>query len=470
MTDPNPMPLRRDNQEFESTRIVEQRLSIDDTIERFIGNCGWIQFFQATLLSFAYFFDAQQCFIGVFTNAEPTWHCTSPGTSSCKNICQIPRDSWNWDMPVHTSIISEFSLECSGSIITGLLASTFFLGCLAGGLVLSTLADSSLGWKNMLILSCPLMSLSGVLTAFSTNVWMYTSLRFISGFGRSTIATCALVLSAELIGKKWRGNVGIIGFISFPLGFLSLPGIAYLTKGSSWRLLYLWTCIPPLFYSVSLYFLVCESPRYLYIKGRKEDFAKTLRSITAPANRVSLTDSFFDRCIKWEDELQETDYYSAMKILLQTSWALRRLASVKVVGFGVSMIYFGMPLGLGNLAFDLYWSVALNAFVQIPAALTIFFLVGKLNRKFSILGLAILSGICTVTCVLVRWKGMQIGLELISYFCGIAALDFFMIYTLELFPTCVRNSAVSMLRLAMMLGGVSCPILVATGRKNGLLS
>ncbi|CAI9756720.1 unnamed protein product [Fraxinus pennsylvanica] len=299
------------------------------------------------------------------------------------------------------------------------------------------------------------MTLSGVLTAFSANIWMYTALRFISGFGRSTIATCALVLSAELVGKKWRGNVGIIGFIGFPFGFLSLPGIAYLTKGSSWGLLYLWTCIPPVFYSVLLYFLACESPRYLYIKGRKEDFAKTLRSIAAPANRV-LTDNFVDRCIKWEDELQETDYYSAIKMLLQTSWASRRLASVMVVGFGVSMIYFGMPLSLGNFAFDLYLSVALNAFIQIPAALIIYFLIGKLNMKFSVLGLAILSGICSVTCVLIRKKGMQIGLELISYFCGIAALDLFMIYTLELFLTCTRNSAVSMLRQAMMLGGVSC--------------
>ncbi|CAA3029716.1 organic cation carnitine transporter 3-like [Olea europaea subsp. europaea] len=468
MTDPNPLP--RDTPESESPRIVEQQLSLDDTIERCIGNCGRIQFFQATLISFAYFFDAQQCFISVFTDAEPTWHCNSLSNSPCKNICRIPRDSWNWDLPAHTSIISEWSLECSGSVITGLLASTFYLGCLVGGFVLSTLADSSLGRKNMLVLSCLLMSVSGVLTALSTNVWMYTAFRFISGFGRSTITTCALVLSTELVGKKWRGNVGIIGFICFPIGFLSLPGIAYLTKGSSWRLLYMWTCVPAVVYSVLSYFLVCESPRWLYIKGRKEDFAKTLRSISAPANRSSLTNSFFDKCIKWEDEWLETDLYSTIKILLQKSWTLRRLASVMVVGFGVGMSYYGMPLGLGNLAFDLYWSVVFNAFIEIPSTLLIFFLIGKLNRKFSILGLAILSGIFSLTCVLVRWKGMQIGLELISFFSAVTALDLVMIYTLELFPTCVRNSAVSMLRQAVLFGGLFGPVIAAAGRQNRFLS
>ncbi|CAI9756721.1 unnamed protein product [Fraxinus pennsylvanica] len=470
MADPNPSLLQRDPTESESPRIVEQQLSLDDMIEHCIGDCRWRQLFQATIASFACFFDAQQSFVSVFTDAEPTWHCTSPSNSSCKNICQIPRDSWNWDLPAHTSIISEWSLECSGSIITGLLTSSFFLGCLIGGFVLATLADSALGRKNMLVLSCLLMSLPGVLTTFSTNLWMYTTLRFISGFGRSTIVTCALVLSTELVGKKWRGKVGVIGIICFTLGFLSLPGIAFLNRGSSWRLLYLWTCIPSIVYSVLLYFLVCESPRWLYIKGRKEEFAKTLRSIAAPAILRNLTDSFFDRCVKWEDELQVTNFYSTIKILLQKSWALRRLASVMLVGFGAGMIYYGMPLGLGNLTFDLYWSVALNAFIEFPASLLIFFLIGRLNRKFSVIGFALLSGICSVTCVLVRWKGLQIGLELVSFFSAVTAFNVVLIYTLELFPTCVRNSAMSMLRQAALFGGLFGPVIAATGRKNGLLS
>ncbi|CAA2953521.1 organic cation carnitine transporter 3-like [Olea europaea subsp. europaea] len=468
MADPNPLLLQR---EYEAPKLVKQLPSLDDTIEQCIGNFGWTQFFQATLVSFAWFFDAQQTFISVFTDAEPKWHCTaSLSNSTCKNICEISRDSWDWDLPAYTSIISEWSLECAGSIITGLPASSFFLGCLAGGFVLATLADSSLGRKNMLVLSCMFMSLTGILTALSTNVWMYTALRFISGFGRATIGTCALVLSTEQVGKKWRGNVGIIGFICFTIGFLSLPGVAYLIRGSSWRLLYLWTCVPSAFYSVFLYFLVRESPRWLYVKGRKEEFAETLRSIAAPANQSSLTQSFFGRCVEWEEESQETDMYSAMKILLQKSWAFQRLMAVMVVAFGVGMIYYGMPLGLGNLDFDLYWSVTLNALSEFPASFLTFFLIEKLDRKVSVLGLALLSGICSVACVLVRWKMMQIGLELVSFFSACAAFDVVLIYTLELFPTCVRNSAVSMVRQALVFGGVFSPVLVAAGRKNGLLS
>ncbi|KAI3456645.1 hypothetical protein Pfo_013308 [Paulownia fortunei] len=477
MTDPNPLLSQTGSAEPETlppfTEVKKHHPSLDDTIEHCIGDLGWTQIFQATLVSFAWFFDAQQTFISVFTDAEPKWSCIHTNHSSCNsknNLCQLSMDAWSWDFPASTSIISEWSLQCAGSIITGLPASSFFLGCLVGGFALAALADSALGRKNMLVLSSLLMSLTGVLTAVSTNVWMYAGLRFISGFGRATVGTCALVLSTELVGKKWRENVGIIGFICFTLGFLSLPVVAFSLQGSSWRLIYLWTCVPSVFYSLSVFFLVRESPRWLFIKGRKEEFAETLRSIAAPANRSSLTQSFFGRCTEWEEKSQETDIFSAMKILLKKGWSFRRLVTVMVVGFGIGMIYYGMPLGLGNLSFDLYLSVTLNALSEFPASLLTFLLIGKLDRKGSVLGLTLLSGICSVSCVLVRWKGMQIVLELVSFFSACTAFDVVLIYTLELFPTCVRNSAVSMVRQALVFGGALSPVLVAAGRKNWLLS
>ncbi|KAL6497670.1 hypothetical protein OROHE_027103 [Orobanche hederae] len=473
MTDPNPL-LSGNGSDLDPPPSKQLHPSLDETIEHFIGNIGRTQIFQATLVSFAWFFDAQQTFISVFTDAEPKWSCVHGGSKSCstgKNICQLPGDSWSWDFPATTSIISEWSLQCAGSVVIGLPASSFLFGCLVGGFALATLADASVGRKNMLVFSSLVMSLTGVATAFSTNVWLYAGLRFVSGFGRATIGTCALVLSTELVGRKWRESIGIIGFVCFTLGFLSLPAIAFSLQGSSWRLIYIWTCVPSVFYSLSLFFLVRESPRWLFIKGRKVEFAETMRSISGPANRADLTESFFGRCTGWEEKCsQETDIFSALKILVEKGWGFRRLSAVMVVGFGMGMIYYGMPLGLGNLSFDLYLSVTLNALSEFPAALLTFLLIGKLDRKGFLMGLGLLSGVCSVSCVMVKWKVMQVGLELVSFFSACTAFDVVLIYTLELFPTCVRNSAVSMVRQAMVFGGALSPVLVSAGRKNGLLS
>ncbi|KAL3620842.1 hypothetical protein CASFOL_035754 [Castilleja foliolosa] len=472
MTDPNPLLYRTGSPEPDHPAPSKKtRPSLDDTIEHCIGKIGWAQIFQATLVSFGWFFDAQQTFISVFTDAQPKWSCNMSSCTSTTDLCQLPDDSWSWDSPATTSIISEWSLQCAGSVITGLPASAFLFGCLVGGFALATLADSSMGRKNMLVFSSLIMSTTGVLTAFSTNFWIYTGLRFVSGFGRATIGTCALVLSTELVGRKWRENIGIVGFTCFTLGFLSLPLIALSLKGSSWRLIYIWTCVPSLFYSLSVFFLVRESPRWLFIKGRKQEFADSVRSIAGPTNRAGLTQSFFGRCMDWEERCsEETDIFAAVRILVERGWGLRRLAAVMVVGFGIGMIYYGMPLGLGNLPIDLYLSVTLNALSEFPASLVTFLLIGKLGRRGFVCGLGLLSGICSVCCVLVKWKVMQIGMELISFFSACTAFDVVLIYTLELFPTCVRNSAVAMVRQALVLGGALSPVLIAAGRENGMLT
>ncbi|KAK8545822.1 hypothetical protein V6N13_067085 [Hibiscus sabdariffa] len=389
--------------------------SLDDTIERCIGGFAWFQIFQAILVSLAWVFDAQQTFISIFTDAVPSWHCTDESVcNSFSNICQLPKDAWSWDWPAYTSIISEWGHECSTSFIIGLPASSSFMGCLLGGLVLATLADSTLGRKNMFLFSCLTMSSSSILTLFSPNIWIYSVLRFINGFGRATVTTCALVLSTELVGKRWRGQVGVI--------------------------------------------------------GRKEEAITTLKSMAQTAS--ALTMSFSNVLIEQESVNDNVDIYYSIRILVKKRWAAQRLATLMFTGFGIGMVYYGMPLGLGNISVNLYLSVTLNALSELPASLITFLLIGKINRKESLLGFTILSGVCSVMCVVMGrvWPSFQIAMELISFFSACTAFNMALIYTLELFPTCVRNSAISMVRQALVFGGMFSPLLVAAGRENNLIS
>ncbi|KDP44653.1 hypothetical protein JCGZ_19689 [Jatropha curcas] len=452
----------------------KQRPSLDQVIEQCIGDFGFAQLVQAVLVSLAWVFDAQQTFISVFAEAEPTWHCNQIGNESCdslvSNICQLPKDSWSWDRPIYSSIISEWELQCSNSLIKGLPASSFFMGCLAGGLLLATLADSSLGRKNMLFLSCLVMSFSSLLTVFSPNIWIYSALKSLNGFGRATIGTSALVLSTELVGKRWRGQVGVIGFFCFTLGFLSLPAIAYINRDSSWRNLYLWTCAPTIFYCILLHFLVHESPRWLFIKGRREEAVSILTSI-GQSERKDLNQELLSD-LEFEQESWNVDIYSAIKILTQKRWAFRRLSAVMIIGFGTGFIYYGMPLGLGAQNFNLYLSVTFNALSELPASLIPFFFIDKLKRKYSLLVFNSVSCVCSILCAIAgkMSANLQIGLELVSFFSACTGFNILLIYSLELFPTSVRNSAISMVRQALVLGGVFSPQLVAAARKNEFLS
>lgn len=264
--------------------------SLEDLIEPYIRDFSWSRVLQVVLVSMASFFEAQQTFITIFTDAKPSWHWTRTANTTCNSqsdICQLPANSWQWDKPERTSIISEWSLLCtSNQIVAGLPSSSFFIGCLLGGILLSLLGDS-LGRKKLLVLSCLTMSTASASIAFSKNIWIYSGLRVLSGFGRAAIGSGVLVLSTESVGKQWRGQVGIVGFFCSTLGFMSLPAIAYFNRSYSWRTLYLLTSIPAIVYCILIQFCVYESPKWLLEQGKVHGALAVLNTHASPSCNIA---------------------------------------------------------------------------------------------------------------------------------------------------------------------------------------
>ncbi|KAJ4823063.1 hypothetical protein Tsubulata_050624 [Turnera subulata] len=458
MADSTPLLSKSDSSDFDPSS--KQPLSLDETIEQCIGDFRFSQLIQVLLVTFAWVFDSQQTFISIFTDSEPKWHCTQPGSEPCSSatdVCHLPDHAWSWDDPARTTIISDWNLQCENSFVKGLPASSFFLGCVLGGLFLATLGDSSLGRKNLLLLSCLLISISSL---------------FISGVGRATVGSTSLVLATELVGKRWRGQMGVACATTAMVGFLTLPGIGYLNRGESWRTLYLWISIPTIAYCVIVVFFVHESPRWLLVRGRKEEAICTLKAISPTNDKAKNMIMALSSAPTLEQESRNVDTFAAFRILYQRKWALRRLSILLFMGCGIGTVYYGMPLSLGNLSFNLYLSVTLNALAEIPSSVITSLIVDRFNRKNLLLFFNMLSGICSILCVV---KGklftrIQIGLELVSFSSSCTAYILAHIYSIDLFPTSVRNSVLSLTRQSVVFGGVFSPVLVAAGRRNDFLS
>ncbi|KMZ59461.1 Solute carrier family 22 member [Zostera marina] len=446
-------------------------LAVDDIIEDHVGSFGLMQVVQVLLLSIARVFDSQITLVTIFSDAQPSWKCTgcSPDqdtSSSSTGMCGIKDGDWKWVGGDKSSTVSEWGLICDRKFRAGLPASMFFIGCIIGSGVLGRLADTFLGRKKAVVLTCLMTSVTAFLTSLSPNIWVYAGFRFLGGFSRAGVGICSLVLSTETVGRKWRGQVGQCGFFFFTMGFLSLPLVAYPTR-TSWRKLYRILSLPPLLYSLLVLPFLSESPRWLAIRGRREEALRILK------NYAKWNGNKMPTNVTIKPPLPPPSSSSTSENIWTTRWAARRMVLIMTTAFGIGLVYYGIQLNVENLNFNLYLTVAINALMEIPAVFFGGLFLSFMNRRVLFSSMAVMSAIACAVCI--RFKGgndekekkhswPQMASEAVGFMAASTAYNVLYIYCVELFPTNVRNFAVSMLRQALMLGAAIAPELVVLGR------
>jgi len=482
---------RHDQQvkETEETQDVPQiNLSVDQILDQHVGGFGPAQLIHILMVSLAWAFDSMHSLIPIFTDAQPSWRCTASQTPDftdnvtlqvsasmsrqkwCtpnSSLCEMDGNLWEWVDGRGSSVVSEWGLMCHDKFKSSIPASLFFFGCILGSGLLGRLADTSLGRKRTLMLSCFLISISGFLTAISPNIWIYSSLRLISGFGRAGIGTCSLVLSTEAVGSKRRGQVGLYGFVFFSAGFLSLPGIAYLTR-SSWRMTYISISALSMAYCCFVLPFVYDSPRWLVIR-RREDEALDILKKMATRNAKCLPEN-----VRISSASAEGDKNSAplMINLLRVPWVRRRIVAVMAAGAAVGLVYYGLPLNVRNMKVNPYTSTALNALIELPAIGVGNILLPRVDRRILISISSITCSLCCVASALfcARDSWMQMVVATIGFLAVCVAFDILFIFCLELFATNVRSAAVATMRQAIMAGAAIAPAIVVMGRTHSWVS
>lgn len=174
------------------------------------------------------------------------------------------------------------------------------------------------------------------------------------------------------------------------------------------------------------------------------------------------------------------DQTSSSENFWKTKWAVKRIVMVMMAGFGSGFVYYGIQLNAENLNFNLYLTVAVNAMMEFPAVFIGSFLLGVMNRRPLFSNSSYLAGISCLLCAVLSLqrvtkampvaKWLQLAVEAVGFMASSTAYDVLYVYAVELFPTNVRNFAVSLLRQAFMLGASAAPLLVALGRESAMMS
>ncbi|RHN64316.1 putative major facilitator, sugar transporter, major facilitator superfamily [Medicago truncatula] len=217
------------------------------------------------------------------------------------------------------------------------------------------------------------MFVTSLVLLLATNIWIYSAIKFFVGVWWSTIGTCVFVLLTEKVCSKWRVKTGLLEILYFNLGYMSLPGLGYLLRNSSWKYLYLCSSLPCIFVYVFSYFFVNESPRWILMQGKEKELFAMLKRGNRKSNFPPSETNF---PLPAQEQISFFQLLTHVRDHFKDKWTLKRTALVMFLGIGIVGVYLGIPLAVETLGFNIYLSAFLTTIMKIPLFIATYFMRG----------------------------------------------------------------------------------------------
>lgn len=130
--------------------------------------------------------------------------------------------------------------------------------------------------------------------------------------------------------------------------------------------------------------------------------------------------------------------------------------------FSVTMCYYGLSNASTDLGGDPYTNFCLSVFIEIPGYLFCIFVMDCWGRRPILSFCQGISGICCIIAGLLfnvlkdnpELIGLQVFVSLIGKFMASASFAIVYVYTAELYPTIIRNTAIGSCSCIARVGGI----------------
>ncbi|KAL1890762.1 hypothetical protein Sste5346_008087 [Sporothrix stenoceras] len=354
------------------------------------------------------------------------------------------------------------------SWLLGVVNAVLNVAPIVGGMPVAWLSDRY-GRLLCVRLGCLLLVFASALQAGSRNLGMFVAARFLIGFGIELCVVSGPVLVSELAYPAYRSQMTSLFLCFFYVGSIiaswTIFGTSQMANTSwSWRIPSLLQAFVPLVQGC-LSFLVVESPRWLYSKGRQDE----ARDILVRFHGGGDPDS---PLVDYEME-QIREYFESDSEAKKLKWTglwktvadRKRLLLVIYIAFmtqvcGSALISYYLTLVLNTIGITTTTTQTLiNAILSIVCCLVAVigaFLVDRLGRRFlwlsAVSGMLITFAIWTAlsaqfekhnTDTLARGVLAFVFLFQASYSFGITPLSF--TYAAEILPFHARQKGIGLI-------------------------
>ncbi|QPQ29030.1 MFS transporter [Lysinibacillus sp. JNUCC 51] len=315
---------------------------------------------------------------------------------------------------------------------SGWIGSINSIGMAVGALVFGVLADK-VGRKQIFMWTLVLFSIASGLSAFTTTLAAFMTLRFLVGMGLGGELPVASTLVSESVEAKERGRVVVLLESFWAAGWLIAALISYFVIPSwGWRSALLLTAIPAI-YAIYLRWHLPDSPQFtVKAESKKRSVMQNIREV-------------------WSKK------YARSTLMLWVLW------------FTVVFSYYGMFLWLPSVmvgkGFDMITSfkyVLIMTLAQLPGYFTAAWFIEKFGRKFVLVSYLIGTAVSALifgnaeTLVVLLTSGM-----FLSFF-NLGAWGALYAYTPEQYPAIIRGTGAGMAAAVGRIGGIFGPLLVGS--------
>ncbi|XP_063046688.1 organic cation/carnitine transporter 2-like [Engraulis encrasicolus] len=383
--------------------------------------------------------------------------------SAYRNDTEGCMDGWVFSKDRYVStIVTEWNLVCDDAWKAPFTLTVFFLGVLAGSFCSGIVSDRY-GRKPTFLITMVLQTLVSVLQSASSSYEMFCVLYFVAGMAYVSNYCAAFVLGSELLSKSARISFGILGVCScFAVGYTILPLFAYFIR--DWRTLQLVLSLLGFLY-IPLWWFIPESPRWLITQGRLQEAEAIIRA-AAKKNGITPPEDIFQQELMNDTKTNHTTENKYTWLDLLKTENIRNITILNIIiWISLTMSYYGLSFNTPNLDGDPYLNCLFAASTEFAAYIFIWFTTRHAPRRFTLPFTLLLGGVVLllITFVPEELNGLTLTLAMTGKLVVTGAYAFVYFYTMELFPTVVRNMGLGVTSMAARIGSTASPYIAYIG-------
>ncbi|XP_078004549.1 solute carrier family 22 member 20-like [Phascolarctos cinereus] len=402
---------------------------------------------------------------------EPQWQLLNPNaTEQARLDTEHCLDGWVYDKSVSSSsIVAEWDLVCEQKLLIYICVAIFAGGHLAGSVVFGILSDR-FGRRTMLLWSSLMAMISGTCEAFVPTFTGHVIFKFFTGAAVVGVFTTRNCLTLEWTPPERRIHVNTYNIYSSSLGQILMSGWAYLVRDWHW-----------LQFSASASFVIAllfalalpESARWQITHNKLHMAMKTLQKVAwingQKEQGRKLTPEGVMSYI--QEDLTTVKASSSLRDLFQTP-GICKISSCVVFGwFACGFSYTAMVMDLQKFGFSIYLVQVLFALIDFPARLFGSISMSYVGNRFTFIFCALFSGCVIIIPIFVPQDMAALTLTLNVLGRGGLGVMFLCIYlyTLELYPTEIRQKGTSVGIFTSRFGAVLAPCVYITETSSTIL-